>query len=456
VIRAALALAVFLPGAPQEARRPNVVFILADDLGWTDLGCQGSGYYETPHLDRLAAQGMRLTHYATNGPNCQPTRAALMTGRTGPRTGVYTVGSGARGEEKFRKMVPAENRTELPLSEVTIAQALKAAGYVTGMFGKWHLGTQGEFHPGRRGFDVAIESNGKHWDFRTNPPQKVEGRPYLADWLTDRAVEFIEANREKPFFLYLPHFGVHSPFDAKPETVAPFREKKPAGGHKDPVYAGMIRSVDESAGRVMAKLDELGLAATTLVVFSSDNGGVGGYAEAGVAGARGVTDNAPLRGGKGMLYEGGFRVPFIVRWPGVVKPGSVSAEPAASIDVFPTFLEAAGGKAGGGVDGVSLVPLLRDPAASLGREALYWHFPGYLEGNVKQGTWRTTPCGAVRAGDWKLLEFFETGKTELYNLKDDPGERNDLAAREPERAKALQAKLAAWRASVGAPMPTAK
>jgi arylsulfatase A-like enzyme len=442
MMRALAVLALLVPS--QEAKRPNVVFILADDLGWTDVACYGSGYYETPNIDRLATQGMRFTQYCTNGPNCQPTRAALMTGRYGPRTGVYTVGTGARGEEKFRNLVPPENRTELPLSERTLAQALKAAGYATGMFGKWHLGQQGEQHPAKRGFDVAVETMGKHFEFRTNPPQKVEGRPYLADWLADRAVGFIESNREKPFFLYLPHFGVHSPHDAKPEYVPAFREKKPEGGHKDPVYAAMIRSVDESVGRVMAKLDELKLAENTILIFSSDNGGVGG-----------ITDNSPLRGAKGMLYEGGFRVPFIIRWPGVVKPGTACAEAVASIDVFPTLLEAAGGKSAG-VDGLSLLPLLRDPSASLGRDALYWHFPGYLEANVKQGTWRTTPAGAVRAGDWKLHEFFETGKLELYNLKDDPGERNDLAAAMPERAKELHAKLAAWRTSVNAPMPSPK
>jgi arylsulfatase A-like enzyme len=441
MIRALLVLALLLP---QESKKPNIVFILADDLGWTDVACYGSKYYETPNIDRLASQGMRFTQYCTNGPNCQPTRAALMTGRYGPRTGVYTVGTGARGEEQFRKMVPVENREELPLSEVTVAQALKASGYATGMFGKWHLGEQGPHHPAQRGFDVAIETMHKHFGFKTHPPQKVEGNPYLADWLTDRAVEFIESNRAKPFFLYLPHFGVHSPHEAKPDYIPAFRDKPPSGGHKNPVYAAMIRSVDESVGRVMAKLEELKLAENTILIFSSDNGGVGG-----------ITDNAPLRGAKGMLYEGGFRVPFIVRWPGVVKPGTTCTESVASIDVHPTFLDAAGAKPGL-VDGVSFLPLLRDPSAKLGRDALYWHFPGYLEENVKKGTWRTTPTGAIRAGEWKLHEFFETGKLELYNLKDDPGERDDLAAKQPERVKELHAKLVAWRKSVNAPMPTAK
>ncbi len=451
MIRSLLLASLLLP-VPQEGK-PNIVFVLADDLGWTDVGCFGSGYYETPNIDRLAAAGMKFTSYATNGPNCAPTRASLMTGRYGPRHGIYTVGTGARGGEEFRRMVPAENRTQLPLSEVTVAQELKAAGYATAMFGKWHLGG-GEHHPSKRGFDQAIVSDGKHFDFQTNPPQKAAPGTYLADWLTDRALEFIQASRDRPFFLYLPHFAVHSPWDAKPEYVPPFREKKPAGGHRDPVYAAMIRSVDESVGRVAAKLDELKLAGNTIVIFSSDNGGVGGYEAAGAAGAREVTSNAPLRGGKGMLYEGGFRVPFIVRWPAVVKPGSACSEPVASIDLFPTLVEAAGGKPKG-VDGVSLATLLKGEA-KLAREALFWHFPGYLEANTKRGTWRTTPAGAIRAGDWKLVEFFETGKVELYDLAGDLGETKDLAPSMPEKAKELREKLAAWRASVNAPMPRAR
>jgi arylsulfatase A-like enzyme len=454
----ALALVVFAAGpaaCPAAERPPNIVFILADDLGWTDLGCMGSTYYETPAVDRLARGGMKFTNYY-HCQNCAPTRAALLTGQYPPRTGVYTVGSLVRGEAKFRKMNVPENRTQLPLEKVTIAGALKDAGYATAIFGKWQLGETPEYHPARRGFDEAIISRGRHFDFETKPPVEVPPGTYLADFLTDRAVGFIEKNKDRPFFLYLPHFGVHAPYQAKKELIARYQKKKPAGGHRDPVYAAMIDSVDQSVGRILAKLDALKLAGRTVVIFSSDNGGVGGYEAAGVK-ARAVTDNAPLRGGKGMLYEGGVRVPLLVRWPGVIRPGTVCDRPAIHVDLFPTFLELAGARAPAGqpLDGVSLVPLWKDPGAKLPRDALYAHFPGYLEGNGP-GNWRTTPVGTIRAGDFKLLEFFEDGRLELYNLKDDIGEKNDLAAKMPDKVKELQAKLAAWRKAVGAAMPERK
>jgi arylsulfatase A-like enzyme len=348
--------------------------------------------------------------------------------------------------------VPA-NETNLPLDRHTIADQLKAAGYATGMFGKWHVGQQGDYHPARRGFDEAIVSMGKHFDFVTSPKVDYPPGTYLADFLTDKAVNFLERNRNRPFFLYLPHFGVHSPYQAKKDLIARFQKKPPAGGHRDPTYAAMIASVDESVGRVLAKLDELKLADHTIVIFSSDNGGVGGYRE---INGKGVTDNAPLRGGKGMLYEGGVRVPFLVRWPGVIQPGGLCPEPTIHVDLFPTLLELAGtAKPPQSLDGESLVPLFRDPKARMKREAICAHFPGYLEG-YGTGQWRTAPVGTIQAGDWKLLEFFETGRLELYNLRDDPGEQNNLAEKMPDRAKELQSKLAGWRQELRAPMPTLK
>ena len=440
-----LLLALLAPAAAQAERPPNIVFILADDLGWTDVGCQGSTYYETPAIDRLASQGLRLTQYL-HCQNCAPTRAALMSGQYPPRTGVYTVDTLERGDAKDRKMEVPKNETNLPLDRTTVAQALKSAGYATGMFGKWHLGQQGAYHPGKRGFDEAIVSMGRHFDFVTTPKVDVPKGAYLADWLTDRAVEFLEKSREKPFFLYLPHFGVHSPHQAKPELIEKYKGKAPVGGHKNPIYAAMIESVDQSVGRVLAKLDELKLAEKTIVIFSSDNGGVGT-----------ITDNAPLRGAKGMLYEGGVRVPFIIRWPGVVKPGTTSDEAAVHVDLYPTFCEIAGAKRPEKqvLDGVSLLPLFKDASAKLGRDAIYYHFPGYLEGGGP-GQWRTTPVGTIRRGDWKLLEFFEDGRVELYNLKDDLGEKKDLAAAMPEKARELREKLSAWRRELGAAMPTRK
>ena len=297
----------------QGAGKPNIVFILADDLGYTDLGCYGSKYYQTPNVDRMAQEGMRFTSGYTCGPNCQPTRAALMTGLYGPRTGVYTVGSIERFNWRSRSLRPVDNVEQLPLEKTTVAQALKKAGYATGMFGKWHLGQQGEHHPSRRGFDEAIVSMGKHFDFKTIPPVDYPEGTYLADFLTDKAIDFMRRNKEGPFFLYLPHFGVHAPREAKKELIEKFKARKPAGGHDDPVYAAMIYSVDESVGRVLKALEEFKLTENTLVIFSSDNGGVGGYVREGLKRAGDVTDNAPLRGGKGMLYEGGIRVPWIFR-----------------------------------------------------------------------------------------------------------------------------------------------
>jgi len=440
-------------GAP--ARKPNLIFIMADDLGWTDLGCFGSRYYETPHIDRLATQGIRLTchHHC---PNCTPTRAALMSGQVGARTGVYTVGDIHRFDWSMRPLVPVENVEQLPLDRDTIADQLKAAGYATGMFGKWHIGEKGDHHPARRGFDETIVSMGRHFDFATDPPVEHPPGTYLADLLTDKAVDFIRRYKSKPFFLYLPHFGVHSPFDAKPELVARFQGKGPVGGHHDPTYAAMIASVDESVGRVMQVLDELGLATDTVLVFTSDNGGVGGYGREGLLdehrGKADVTDNAPLRSGKGSLYEGGIRVPFIVRWPGVVMPGTECGVPTIHVDIFPTLLEiAAAPVPRQRLDGESLVPLLRDPAAMLDRDAIFQHFPGYL--GMGKDHWRTTPVSIVQAGDWKLMEFLEDGRLELYNLREDAGETRNLARERPDKAAELRTRLLAWRSEVQAPMP---
>lgn len=441
--------------AAEPIRKPNVVFIMADDLGHTDLGCYGSRYYETPNIDRMAARGLRFTNGYSCGPNCQPTRAALMSGQYGPRTGVYTVGSAERFAWRTRSLRPVDNVVALPLETVTLAQALKSSGYATGLFGKWHLGEQGAHHPANRGFDEAVTARHKHYDFATSPKTDYPPGTYLADFLTDRAVDFIARHKERPFFLCLHHFGVHSPYQAKPAMIAKFQDKPPVGGHHDPTYAAMIASVDESVGRVLKSLDETGLADDTLVIFASDNGGVGGYRREGLTKTREITDNAPLRGGKGMLYEGGIRVSYIFRWAGKIPAGTTSDQPINSVDLYPTLLDLAGGKTPAGVvlDGVSYLGLLTGGGrGKLDRDALYWHFPGYL--GAGPGQWRTTPAGAVRAGDWKLLEFFETGRLELYNLRDDPGEKTDLAATDPERTKELHAKLAAWRKRVNAPMPT--
>jgi arylsulfatase A-like enzyme len=436
-----------------ESRRPNIVFILADDLGYTDLACYGSRYYETPNIDRLAAEGMRFTDGYTCGPNCQPTRAALLSGQYGPRTGVYTVGNINRFNWQSRPLRPVDNVNALPLEKITIADTLKKAGYATAMFGKWHLGNQPGHLPGTRGFDEFIEASGKHFDFATTPQTDYSEGTYLADFLTDKAVDFIERHRDVPFFLYLPHFGVHSPHEAKKELIDRFRSKQAAGGHRDPTYAAMIASVDESVGRILATLEKLGLNENSLVIFSADNGGVGGYPSAGLD-KEGITDNAPLKGGKGMLYEGGVRVPYIFRWTETITKGQTNAAVINSVDLYPTLVELAGADvpADYPLDGVSYANLLTGAKQSLERDAVYWHFPGYLGAGADQ--WRTKPAGAVRSGDWKLIEFFEDGRLELYNLKDDISEQNNLAEKNPDKVKELQAKLVTWRKSVGAKMPS--
>jgi len=435
-----------------DKSKPNIIFIMADDLGYTDVATFGSKYYETPNLDRLATQGMKLTSYH-HCQNCTPTRAALMSGQVGARTGVYTVGGINRFDWSKRPLRPVENVTELPLDRDIIAKQLKAAGYVTGMFGKWHIGQDGEYHPGKRGFDEAIVSMGKHFSFATHPKTEYPKGQYLADFLTEKAVDFITRHKDEPFFLYLPHFGVHSPHDAKAELVEKFKPKPGVGGHNNATYAAMIYSVDESVGRVMKTLDDLKLADNTVLIFTSDNGGVGGYVREGIKkGGGDITDNAPLRSGKGSLYEGGIREPFIVRWPGVTKPGSACDVPTIHVDIFPTMLELAGApKPRQVLDGESLVKLLRDPNAKLQRDAIYQHFPGYLGAGAD--SWRTTPVSLVHSGDWKLMEFLEDGRLELYNLRDDIGESKNLAKEMPDKAKELHTKLVAWRKEVNAPMP---
>jgi len=415
------------------------VFIFIDDLGWRDLSCFGSRYYETPNIDKLAGEGMVFTSAYSNAPNCAPTRACLMSGQYSPRHGVYTVGSPERGKTRLRKLIPIPNKTNLDSKIVTIPEALKSAGYTSACIGKWHLGDKEPFRPEDRGFDVVFR--------RSRRSHFMADGEYLTDRLTNESLKFIEQNRDRPFFLYLAHHTVHTPIQAKKDIIEKYKKKKPSGEHNNPTYAAMIESMDQSVGTVCDKLDELGLRDNTVVFFFSDNGG---YANA--------TSMTPLRGSKGMLYEGGIRVPMIARWPGKIKAGSSCDVPVIGIDFYPTFLKMAGAPKPSGhlLDGQSIVPLLTRSGA-LKRKAIFWHFPAYLEPyNKKQGLWRTTPAGAVRQGDWKLIEFFEDGKIEMYNLKDDISEKNDLANVMPAKAKELHTLLVEWRKSVNAPVPTEK
>ncbi|TLV02300.1 sulfatase [Dyadobacter luticola] len=443
----------------QKPERPNVLFILVDDWGWTDLSSAGSKYYETPNIDRLASQGLKFTQAYSVGPNCAPSRASLMTGKYTPRHGIYTVGNSDRGQSVDRKLVPIKNNTVLDPAFTTIAEEFKHAGYQTGLIGKWQLGEKEEHADAHaQGFDFAIgNSEGTPSYFY---PYSKNGKPtphegitsgkegeYITDRLTDEAVKFLDSNQKKPFFLYLSYFAVHTPVEAKESIIAKYRAKKGDENHNNPTYAAMIQSADEGIGRVLRTLDSLKLTENTLVVFFSDNGGQGAN-----------TSNYPLRGSKGMLYEGGVRVPLIVKWPGKTKVGSTTDTPVIGVDFYPTLLEIANIQKpmNKEFDGQSFAPILvqkQTPARDI-----FWHFPAYLEaykGDKRNSdAFRTRPVSTIRSGDFKLHQFYEDGRVELYNIREDIGETKDLSKSNPVKSKELKDKLNAWIAKTNAPIPT--
>ncbi len=432
-------LARAAPAAPPP--RLNFVVILLDDLGWTDFGCMGSAFYETPNLDRLAAEGMKFSQAYAACNVCSPTRAALLTGKYPARLHLTDFIPG-RPRPHARLSMPDWTK-HLPLEEWTLAEALGEAGYATASIGKWHLG-DAAFFPDKQGFDVALAGSELGAPPSYFSPYRIstlpDGEP--GEYLTDResleAVRFIEANKDRPFFLYVPHHAVHTPIQAKKELIEKYRRKAtPGAPHSHATYAAMIESVDQSVGRVLAKLDELHLTGRTVVIVTSDNGGL-----------LTMTSNAPLRAGKGSAYEGGVRVPLLIRAPGIVPPRATCDVPVITNDFYPTILALAGisPKPRQIVDGESLEPLLRQTGA-LRREAIFWHYPHYHG----QGA---TPYGAIRSGDWRLVEFDDDGRLELYNLRDDIGESVNLAQARPELAASLRRKLADWRREVGAQMPS--
>ncbi len=433
--------------------KPNFIFILIDDLGWADLGCFGSTFYKTPNLDRLASLGMKFTNGYAACPVCSPTRASILTGKYPARLHLTDWLPG-RPDLPAQKLLRPQFLQQLALNEVTLAEALKAAGYVSASIGKWHLGGEG-FLPQDQGFDVSVAGNqaGSPASFffpyksaRGSIPGLEEGEAgeYLTDRLTGEALKFLERSRSRPFFLYLPHYAVHIPLAGKPELVDRYsREAKPGAAQNNAVYAAMIHSVDDSVGSILQKLDDLRIGDRTVVLFMSDNGGLSVKEGPNTP----ATSNAPLRDGKGYLYEGGIREPLIIRWPGVSKPGSVCDAPVSSIDFFPTLLDIAGvSAAASSVDGVSLVPLLKQ-SGKLRRSAIYWHYPHYSNQGGKPGA-------AIRQGDFKLIEFFEDSHVELYNLRTDIGERVNLASGMPKKTAELRHKLSTWRRSVDAQMMT--
>jgi arylsulfatase A-like enzyme len=447
---AGVAGTVLLSGRISQAgdrKRPNFVFILVDDLGWRDVGYhvgygyEGSKFYKTPNIDKLAMQGMRFTDAYAACPVCSPTRASIMTGKYPARLHLTDWIHGHK--QKNPKLNIPEWTHYMRPEEVTIAEALKAAGYATGHVGKWHLGDDPKYWPENQGFDVnaggwkAGHPWGGYFSPYANPklPDGPEGE-YLTDREAAEAEKFIEKNKDRPFFLYLSHYTVHTPLQAKQDIIDKYKAKvDPDYLQKNPTYAAMIHSLDEAVGRVAKKLQDAGITEDTIIIFMSDNGGL-----------QGPTDNAPLRAGKGTAYEGGIREPMFIKWPGVAQPGSVCSEPVISMDFYPTMLEMAGllARPEQHRDGLSLVPLLKQ-TATLRREAIYWHYPHYH---------RTKPFGAIRRGEWKLIEYFEDMNVELYNLKDDLGEQNDLAPKMPKKAAELRELLHKWRASVNAQMPT--
>jgi arylsulfatase A-like enzyme len=413
--------------------RPNVVFIFIDDMGWMDLGCQGSRYYETPHIDRLAEQGMRFTDAYAACAVCSPTRASVMTGRYPARLHLTDFIGGHR--HPCAKLAVPDWTRHLSHEQTTFARVFKEAGYNTFFVGKWHLG--GEKHyPETHGFDVNVAGNHRGLPPSYFSPYHIENLPdgpeneYLTDRLTAETLRLIEQSRDEPFVMFLSHYAVHTPLQAKAAVVEKYARKDKHGQFSE-IYAGMVESTDDCVGRLAAKLDELGLSERTLVVFFSDNGGL-----------HKATNNAPLRCGKGSGYEGGVRVPLIVRWGGHIRPGAVCDVPVISNDLFPTLLEACGLPLRPDLhrDGESLLPLLLGEGRPK-REALFWHYPHYHF---------SAPYAAVRKGDHKLIEYMEDGRAELYDLANDLGEQNDLADEQPHLREALRGTLHAWQQDVGA------
>jgi arylsulfatase A len=435
---AAGALAGRVPAAAPA--RWNILFVLMDDLGWHDLGPYGNPVIDTPNLNTFARESVRFTNAYAACPVCSPTRASIMTGQYPARLHLTDWIPG-RKQWPYAKLLTPQFEQFLPTSSHTLAEALAPHGYRTAAIGKWHLGGPGHL-PTDRGFGVNIAGSAagsppSYFGPLQLPGLRLEPGEFLTQRITYEGARFIAADPATPFFLYQAHFTVHIPLQAREAVIAKYRRRNT--GDLNPVYCAMVESADDSMGRLMQALDESSQASNTIVIFFSDNGGVRFQERQ----AQPITNNSPLRAGKGHVFEGGIREPLMIRWPGVTRPGSVIDTPVSSIDFFPTLCEIAGVPAGK-TDGQSLVPLLH--GRRMPERPLFWHYPHYSDQGGR-------PAGAVRRGEWKLIEFYEDGRLELYHLPDDPGERRNLARREPARVKSLQALLADWRRSVGAAMP---
>ncbi len=438
-----------------QAERPNVLFVFLDDFGWKDTGFMGSDFYETPHLDRLAAEGMTFTQAYAAAANCAPSRACLLSGQYTPRHHIYNVGTKPRGDRRYRRLEHIPGKDVLDPTIQTWAHRAQSRGYRTATIGKWHLSPD----PIPYGFDVNIGGgmSGSPPRGYYPPHPRVPGLSeapedeYLTDRLTEESIRFIRESGEQPWLLYLTHFAVHTPLHAKRELEAKYRDKPAGQLHDHVAMATMIQAVDDGLGKIRDLLEDLNQLENTVILFFSDNGGYGP-----------ATDMAPLKGYKGTYYEGGIRVPFFVRWPGVVKPQSVSDEPIINVDLLPTLCSIVGASlpANQNVDGVNLVPLFRGDVAALPERALFWHFPAYLQAyrvtdEQRDPLFRSRPCSIIRVGGWKLHEYFEDDGLELYHLATDVGEQFNLVNTHPAKAAQLLAQLRDWRRDTGAVVPEA-
>jgi len=431
--------------------RPNIVLVFIDDLGWTDLGCYGSDFIETPNIDQLAADGLRFTDFYAAGAVCSPTRCAVQAGQNQARIGITAHIPGHW--RPFERVITPLTTMALPLDTITVAESLKTAGYSTGYVGKWHLGVGDRFHPRNHGYDYAAVVSGPHLPgrYRTQGNGFPQPKPdqYRTDYEADLCIDFIKEHREKPFFLMLSPYAVHIPLAGMSDKVKKYRDKASELNLElpHPIYAAMVEHCDEMVGRLVQEIEDQGLTNRTMFIFTSDNGGLYRRYDYRAQADDNVTTMAPLKGEKGSLHEGGIRVPLIIKYPPLAQAGAVCQEPTISYDFYPTFVDLAEGSlpAHQTIDGLSLKPLLSKPSAKLDREAIHWHYPHYHHDR---------PASCIRARDWKLIEYLDgTGDRELYHLSDDIGEKQNLVESKPGRAKQLQNQLQQWRQEVIARMP---
>jgi len=432
--------------------KPNVLFIVVDDLGWNDVGLMGSPWFQTPNTDQLAREGMVFMQAYAGASNCAPSRASLMTGTATPRHGIYTVSPSARGNKKTRRLIPTKNTNFLEDDNPTIGDLFKEAGYVTGMFGKWHLGID----PLSQGFDKNIAGGkngnpGRDGYFSPYNVPNIEDGPdgeYLPDRLTDEVINFITDNKEHPFFAYLPYYTVHTPLMSKQKLVDKYLNLPNIQSERQAIYGAMVEAMDINIGRLLKSLTQLGLEKNTIVIFTSDNGGL-----------TSISSLAPLRAGKGSYYEGGIRVPLIVKWPGKVNKESFNEVPVTNLDFYPTFREILGSNIESTeLDGQSLLPILNEAPSE--ERSLVWHFPIYLQAyngltdGARDVLFRTRPGSIIRKGKWKLHQYFENNELELYDLENDPGEKNNISNTNPLIVEILMKELNQWRKERNAPIPS--